>query len=89
MESFLFIDTITVMTTETSTAPAQPTLMTVVQAAAYLGFTRQTLYSWIHEGKGPDMFRPWPGAKSIRFRQQDLDAWVASRIESSADRFAS
>ena len=77
------------MTATTETITTQTALLTVAEAADYLGFTRQTLYSWIHEGKGPDMFRPWPGAKSIRFRQQDLDAWVASRIESSADRFAS
>lgn len=57
----------------------QPILLTQKQAANFLGTTVGTLNVWRHLGKNPIPFVRW--GRSIRYRKEDLDAWVLSHIE--------
>lgn len=54
------------------------------EAAAFLGLTPRALQSWRQFGYGPRFVRI--SGACIRYRQEDLDAWVASRLrESTSD----
>jgi Helix-turn-helix domain len=56
------------------------TLLRQRDAAAYLQLTVRTLERWRVQGIGPRFVRL---NHSIRYRQQDLDAHVASRVVGS------
>jgi predicted DNA-binding transcriptional regulator AlpA len=51
------------------------------EAAAFLGLTPRALQSWRTQGYGPRFVRI--SGACIRYRPQDLDAWVASRLRES------
>ena len=53
-------------------------LLTQKEAAEYLGTTVGTLNGWRHYGKNTIPFVRW--GRSIRYRKEDLDAWIASHV---------
>lgn len=70
------------MNTERS-AHLDRSILTVDQAAAYLAIPKATLYTWRTRriGFGP---RAVKFGGSLRYRQVDLDAWVAAHLEPQA-----
>tara|TARA_R100000808_G_C2096195_1_gene114833 strand:- start:493 stop:702 length:210 start_codon:yes stop_codon:yes gene_type:complete len=48
--------------------------MTTAEAADYLRIKPDTLKVWRHRSTGPRYFKPSPGL--VRYRRQDLDAWI-------------
>jgi len=62
--------------------PAQVTavlhLLTEKEAAKVLGFSVRTLQGWRYRGGGPRFVRISKGC--IRYRQEDLNHWVESRL---------
>lgn len=70
------------MSTERS-AHLDRSILTVDQAAAYLAIPKATLYTWRTRriGFGP---RAVKFGGSLRYRQVDLDAWVAAHLEPQA-----
>ena len=54
-------------------------LLTQSEAAVYLGTTVGTLNSWRHYGKQKIPFIRW--GNRIRYRQEDLDTWIANHAE--------
>ena len=62
--------------------PAQFTaalhLLTEKEAAKLLGFSVRTLQGWRYRGGGPRFVRVSRGC--VRYRRQDLDEWVESRL---------
>ncbi len=57
--------------------------LTPVQAARYLGVSKDVLRLWRPQGKGPRHFKA--GEKLIRYRRIDLDAWIEARLSASAE----
>lgn len=53
-------------------------LMTQKEAAEYLGTTVGTLNTWRHYGKDKIPFVRW--GNRIRYRKEDLDAWIQAQI---------
>jgi len=51
------------------------------EAARMLGYTVGTLRNWRFKGRGPRFVRISP--KSIRYRIQDLEAWIEFRLVQS------
>lgn len=49
-------------------------LLTVAEAAAYLGLAKLTIYDWVSQRK----IRHVKVGRLTRFKQQDLDSWVAA-----------
>lgn len=63
------------------------TLLTPADTAKYLSLTEQSLAQLRYTGRGPT-FRKL-GAKTVRYRVEDLDAWVdAAARTSTLDRAA-
>ena len=58
-------------------------VMTEPEAAEYLGFAPNTLRQWRVEGIGPRYAKP--AGKAIRYRKDDLDAWLADGMLATAD----
>ena len=56
----------------------QKALMTQAEAAAYLGTTPATMNTWRHYGKDKIPFIRW--GNRIRYRKEDLDAWIQAHI---------
>jgi excisionase family DNA binding protein len=52
--------------------------LTSAQAARYLGTSESTLRLWRSHGEGPRHFKA--GAKLVRYRKSDLDAWIEARL---------
>lgn len=52
-------------------------LMTPKQAADYLVLSDTTLAKWRCQGGGPAFLKY--SARCVRYRQADLDAWLAAR----------
>jgi predicted DNA-binding transcriptional regulator AlpA len=58
-------------------------LLDTVAAAKYVGLSKSTLEKWRVYGLGP---RHYKYSKVVRYRPEDLDAWLSKRvIESSTD----
>ena len=49
-------------------------LLREAQAAKYLGYEPSTLRFWRARQKGPRFIKP--NGRVIRYRQEDLDAWL-------------
>lgn len=58
--------------------------MTPEQAAAHLGVKTQTLAAWRYRGGGPAFIKL--GARLVRYRREDLEAWTASRLHVRTDQ---
>ena len=56
-------------------------LMTEIQAAEYLGVTRQCMSNWRYTGKGPLYVEI--SKKCIRYRAKDINEFIDSRIKKS------
>lgn len=61
--------------------PAPGVLMTPAAAAARLSVTAKVLERWRGTGGGPRYVRLT--SKTIRYRAEDLDAFVAGRVQAS------
>ena len=57
-------------------ATAAEALWDIPQLSAFLGVPVATIYGWRTRGKGPVGFHV---GKHIRFRREDVEAWLASR----------
>lgn len=55
-------------------------LMTVAEAAEYCRLSRPTLDRYRVTGEGPRFAKFGPGKGAVRYRKEDLDAWIESRI---------
>jgi excisionase family DNA binding protein len=56
-------------------------MLTTHEAASYLRLSPRTLERLRVQGTGPKFFRP--SNRSIRYRQQDLEAYIAARVVAS------
>lgn len=65
---------------ELNAVPVRGDLMNEIDAASYLGLSRRTLQQWRVSGRGP-CFRKLGAA--VRYRRQDLDAFVDGATRSS------
>ena len=63
------------------TTPAPKPLLTTTQAAALLGFHKSYLAKARLIGGGPLYLKI--GGRSVRYRQRDLEAWLADRERTS------
>jgi predicted DNA-binding transcriptional regulator AlpA len=63
-------------------------LLTAAEFAQQTGLSVETLAQWRSQGKGPPYVKI--SRNSVRYRQSDLDGWVAGRIvrthQDSSDR---
>jgi excisionase family DNA binding protein len=57
-----------------TSSPAPPHLLTLAEAAAYLGVQVKTLYEWRRLRKGPPSIAV---GRLVKYRAADLDAWLA------------
>jgi len=57
-----------------ASAPARPPLLTLAEAAEYLGVKAKTLYEWRRLRKGPPSIAV---GRLVKYRAADLDAWLA------------
>ena len=53
-------------------------LLTESEAARILGFSIRTLQGWRYRGGGPRFVRVSRGC--IRYRREDLEAWIEERL---------
>ena len=58
-------------------------VFTTKQAADYLSLSPARLEIWRHEGGGPDYVKL---ARSVRYRKEDIDAWLASNRRSNTSQ---
>ncbi len=58
-----------------------PKVLNEKQASEYLNFTQRALQSWRLKGDGPLFIRI--SARAIRYRIEDLDAWLEDRLAKS------
>jgi len=56
-------------------------LLTEVDAAEYLSLTRRALQAWRYQGRGPKYVKI--SARAVRYRPEDLESWVETRLRSS------
>lgn len=56
-------------------------LLTEKDAAKYLNYAPRTLAGWRHRGGGPRYISV--SRTSVRYRQSDLEAWIAARRQRS------
>ncbi|MHB8766395.1 MAG: helix-turn-helix transcriptional regulator [Deferrisomatales bacterium] len=63
------------------TPPSNASLLNEKQAAVVLGVTPRCLQNWRMIGYGPKHVRL--SAACCRYRPEDLDAWIESRLRSS------
>lgn len=56
-------------------------LLTQEEAAQYLGTTVGTLNTWRHYGKNTIPYVRW--GNRIRYRKEDLDAWIAEHSKNT------
>jgi excisionase family DNA binding protein len=59
--------------------------LSLSEAAEYLGLATQTLYTWRSKGIGPVAVKI---GSRVKYRQTDLDDWIAQQAEAEADRIA-
>jgi excisionase family DNA binding protein len=57
-----------------------PTLLSQRQAAEYLCLSERTLERWRVQGSGPRFVRC---GRCVRYREADLEAWIAARVVAS------
>ena len=63
---------------QTPRQPSPARLLRPAEAAERLGVTVKTLERWRGTGEGPQFVRC--SSKSIRYREQDLDAFILERL---------
>lgn len=57
-------------------------LMNTIEAAEYCRLSKQTLERFRLTGEGPNFIKYGKsgGTGAVRYRKEDLDAWIAGRI---------
>lgn len=55
------------------------------EAANYLGINEATLYTWVSDGRAPRSIRIGGRRK---YKQADLDAWLAKQEQAEDERLA-
>lgn len=55
-------------------------ILTIVEAAAYIGCKPATLRAWKAHGRGPRYYR---AGRLIRYRRTDLDDWILDQLAAS------
>ena len=70
--------------TEELLTGAEPRMLTIDEAAAYLTIPKATLYTWRtrRSGYGPPAVLC---GSCLRYRREDLDAWIAAHLERSEE----
>ncbi len=63
-------------------------LMTVAEAAQYCRLSRPTLDRYRVTGEGPRFAKFGQGKGAVRYRREDLDAWIAGRLVRSTSELA-
>lgn len=66
--------------------PIQPRLLTVEQAAAYVGFSRRTVLRRVEAGTFPQPLRPLGPGTDPRWDIRDLDKWIDALHEANRAR---
>ena len=66
---------------KTKTPTERKPLLTAQEAAEYLGLEYSTLEKWRGQGRGPNYVKC---GGSVRYRQNDLDTWIESRVVKTA-----
>lgn len=56
-------------------------LLTEIEAADYLQLTPRALQAWRYKGRGPRYVKI--SARAVRYRLEDLNGWIESRLRSS------
>lgn len=70
------------MTSDLQPTPQRPTtLLTEQDAASYLQLTCRALQAWRYQGRGPQFVKI--SARAVRYRLEDLETWVETRLRSS------
>ena len=59
-------------------------LLTIDQVAEHLGVSKQRLYAWRHEGKGPPAIQL--EGRLLRYSQASLDAWLDQQSNGQVGR---
>lgn len=57
--------------------------MTEQELAKYLRVSLPTVNRWRKAGKGPKWFRPDPDGRLVRYRIQDVDAYMEAQVNIS------
>jgi excisionase family DNA binding protein len=60
----------------------QKQLMDMNEASEYLGIRKNTLYEWVMERKIPHV----RVGRLLKFRREDLEAWLRKRTQEEKDR---
>lgn len=63
---------------------ASSSLLDTRAAAEYLALSPRTLEKWRSAGTGPTFCRIGGGVRGVRYRRDDLDAFVAARTVGGA-----
>jgi excisionase family DNA binding protein len=66
--------------------PIQPRLLTVDQAAAYVGFSRRTVLRMVEGGKFPQPLRPLGPGTDPRWDMREIDRWIDALVEGEQAR---
>ena len=61
--------------------PQKVVLWTEKETAKHIGFDARTLQSWRMKGTGPQYVQISP--RCIRYRPEDIDAWIEERLRRS------
>lgn len=59
----------------------QSLLLTETEASKLIEFSTRTLQKWRVLGRGPKFVRV--SARAIRYRREDIDAWIEASLRSS------
>ena len=65
-------------------ARSSAVLLTVDQAAVYLGLARSTLNKWRCQGEGPSFVKL---GRAVRYRTVDLEGFLERRISNSTSDY--
>ena len=60
-------------------------LMSVPEVAEYLGIPQTTIYQWNYQRTGPPAFRV---GRHLRFKRDDVEAWLRRRALNREDKDA-
>lgn len=78
------MDGVEVASTQRTAFEDLPELATRKQVAEYTQTSIPTLARWAAEGTGPRVVRLGPGQGAIRYRREDVLAWIQERASAAA-----
>ena len=71
--------------TPTTSETPEAVLWTEKETARHIGFDVRTLQSWRMKGTGPQFVRI--SSRCIRYRPEDIQAWIEERLRRSTSDF--